>query len=112
MEKNEFNELLDGIVECADKVAKLGRLLKEVLPQLAEQTTEAPTDVPAVEATPIFNSGILFIFLPDLSHILFFISDCYIFAFQSTNCPLNPCFGMSNQPFVFCSHPFVFSFFT
>ena len=50
MEKNEFNELLDGIVECADKVAKLGRLLKEVLPQLAEQTTEAPTDVPAVEA--------------------------------------------------------------
>ena len=28
MEKNEFNELLDGIVECADKVAKLGRLLK------------------------------------------------------------------------------------
>ncbi len=62
MEKNEFNELLDGIVECADKVAKLGRLLKEVLPQLAEQTTEAPTDVPAVEATPIFNSGILFIF--------------------------------------------------
>ena len=46
MEKNEFNELLDGIVECADKVAKLGRLLKEVLPQLAEQTTEAP----AVEA--------------------------------------------------------------
>ena len=50
MEKNEFDELLDGIVECADKVAKLGRLLKEVLPQLAEQTTEAPTDVPAVEA--------------------------------------------------------------
>ena len=50
MEKNEFNELLDGIVECADKVAKLGRLLKEVLPQLAEQATEAPTDVPAVEA--------------------------------------------------------------
>lgn len=49
MEKNEFNELLDGIIECADKVAKLGRLLKEVLPQLAEQTTEAPTDVPAVE---------------------------------------------------------------
>lgn len=49
MEKNEFNELLDSIVECADKVAKLGRLLKEVLPQLAEQTTEAPTDVPAVE---------------------------------------------------------------
>ena len=50
MEKNEINELLDSIVECADKVAKLGRLLKEVLPQLAEQTTEAPTDVPAVEA--------------------------------------------------------------
>lgn len=23
MEKNEFNELLDSIVECADKVAKL-----------------------------------------------------------------------------------------
>lgn len=50
MEKNEFNELLDGIVECADKVAKLGRLLKEVLPQLADQNEEAPTDVPAVEA--------------------------------------------------------------
>ena len=51
MEKNEFNELLDGIVECANKVAKLGKLLKEVVLQLAEQIPEAPTDAPAIEAT-------------------------------------------------------------
>ena len=51
MEKNEFYELLDGIVECANKVAKLGKLLKEVVPQLAEQIPEAPTDAPAIEVT-------------------------------------------------------------
>jgi hypothetical protein len=50
MEKNEFYELLDGIVECADKVAKLGRLLKEFVPQFVALLPDAPIDVPAIEA--------------------------------------------------------------
>lgn len=49
MEKNEFNELLDGIIDCADKVAKLGRLLKEFVPQFVALLPEAPIEVPVVE---------------------------------------------------------------
>jgi SpoVK/Ycf46/Vps4 family AAA+-type ATPase len=50
MEKNEFYDLLDGIVECADKVAKLGKLLKEFVPQFVALLPDAPIDVPAIEA--------------------------------------------------------------
>ena len=49
MEKNEFYELLDGIIDCADKVAKLGRLLKEFVPQFAALLPETPIEVSAVE---------------------------------------------------------------
>ena len=49
MEKNEFNELLDGIVECADKVAKLGRLLRDFVPQFMELIPERAIEGKAVE---------------------------------------------------------------
>jgi hypothetical protein len=49
MEKNDFYELLDGIIECSEKVAKLGRLLRNFVPQFMELIPERPIEGKAVE---------------------------------------------------------------
>lgn len=49
MEKNDFYELLDGIIECSEKVAKLGRLLRDFVPQFMELIPERPIEGKAVE---------------------------------------------------------------
>ena len=49
MEKNDFYELLDGIIECSEKVAKLGRLLRDFVPQYMELIPERPIEGKAVE---------------------------------------------------------------
>lgn len=49
MEKNDFYELLDGIIECSEKVAKLGRLLRDFVPQFMELIPERPIEDKAVE---------------------------------------------------------------
>lgn len=50
MEKNDFYELLDGIIECSEKVAKLGRLLRDFVPQFMELIPERPIEGKAVDA--------------------------------------------------------------
>lgn len=49
MEKNDFYELLDGIIECSEKVAKLGRLLRDFVPQFMELIPERAIEGKAVE---------------------------------------------------------------
>lgn len=49
MEKNDFCELLDGIIECSEKVAKLGRLLRDFVPQFMELIPDRPIEGKAVE---------------------------------------------------------------
>lgn len=49
MEKNDFYELLDGIIECSEKVAKLGRLLRDFVPQFMKLIPERPIEGMAVE---------------------------------------------------------------
>ena len=49
MEKNDFYELLDGIIECSEKVAKLGRLLRDFVPQFMELIPERASEGKAVE---------------------------------------------------------------
>lgn len=48
MEKNDFYELLDGIIECSEKVAKLGRLLRDFVPQFMKLIPER-----AIEGKPV-----------------------------------------------------------
>ena len=49
MEKNDFYELLDGIIECSEKGAKLGRLLRDFVPQFMELIQERAIEGKAVE---------------------------------------------------------------
>ncbi len=55
-QKNELYELLDGIIECSEKVAKLGKLLREFLPQFlallpdATAVTNTPSSPAALPA--------------------------------------------------------------
>ena len=49
MEKNDFYELLDGIIECSEKVAKLGRLLRDFVPQFMELIPERAIEGKTVE---------------------------------------------------------------
>lgn len=49
MEKNDFYELLDGIIECSEKVAKLGRLLRDFVPQFMELIPERAIEGKALE---------------------------------------------------------------
>lgn len=49
MEKNDFYELLDGIIECSEKVAKLGKLLRDFVPQFMELIPERAIEGKAVE---------------------------------------------------------------
>lgn len=49
-EKNDFYELLDGIIECSEEVAKLGRLLRDFVPQFMELIPERPIEGKAVDA--------------------------------------------------------------
>lgn len=53
MEKNDFYELLDGIIECSEKVAKLGRLLRDFVPQFMELIPERPIEGKAVDAKAV-----------------------------------------------------------
>ena len=46
---NEFYELLDGIVDCAEKIAKLGRLVREFVPQFVEVIPQKPVAIEAKE---------------------------------------------------------------
>ena len=49
MEKNDFYELLDGIIECSEKVAKLSRLLRDFVPQFMELIPERAIEGKTVE---------------------------------------------------------------
>ena len=49
IEKNDFYELLDGIIECSEKVAKLGKLLRDFVPQFMELIPERAIEGKAVE---------------------------------------------------------------
>lgn len=57
MEKNDFYKLLDGIIECSEKVAKLGRLLRDFVPQFMKLIPERPIDGMAVEVKCILSIG-------------------------------------------------------
>ena len=46
---NEIYELLDGIVDCAEKIAKLGRLVREFVPQFVEVIPQKPVAIEAKE---------------------------------------------------------------
>jgi hypothetical protein len=48
---NEFYELLDGIVDCAERIAKLGRLVREFAPQFIEVIPQKPVAIEAKEST-------------------------------------------------------------
>lgn len=47
--KNELIELLDSIITCGESMAKIGRLLKEVLPETAEAIPQESKDEAASE---------------------------------------------------------------
>ena len=46
---NEFYELLDSIVDCAEKIAKLGKLVREFVPQFVEVIPQKPVAIEAKE---------------------------------------------------------------
>lgn len=47
--KNELIELLDSIITCGENMAKIGRLLKEVLPEAADAIPQKSKDEAASE---------------------------------------------------------------
>lgn len=51
---NEINQLLDNIIVCGENMAKIGRLLKEVIPDAIPQKTKAEkvTKADAAPAAP------------------------------------------------------------